>query len=99
MILSMKQKRRESKRQESHQFRKVSVQEKKNLETVAWPGERFRPVTFIGIALIAFSTLIIYGQTLRVQPFEYEDTFYLVHSPYVDSAQSGPNRTLRTSIR
>jgi tetratricopeptide (TPR) repeat protein len=48
-----------------------------------WPGEHSRYLTVIGIALIALCTVIIYGQTVPVPPIDYEDPFYLVHSPYV----------------
>jgi hypothetical protein len=48
-----------------------------------WPADRFRYLTLIGIALIALCTVIIYGQTVLVPPIDYEDPFYLVHSPYV----------------
>src|SRR5258708_34053433 len=48
-----------------------------------WPGEEFRYLWLIGIALIALCTVIIYGQTVRVPPIDYEAPFYLVHSPYV----------------
>jgi tetratricopeptide (TPR) repeat protein len=48
-----------------------------------WPGGKSRYHWLIGIALVALSTAIIYGQTVRVPAIEYEDPFYLVHSPYV----------------
>src|SRR5258708_447388 len=55
----------------------------KSAEARRWPGEEFRYLWLIGIALIALCTVIIYGQTVRVPPIDYEDPFYLVHSPYV----------------
>jgi hypothetical protein len=50
---------------------------------LAWPGERSRYLAVIGVALIAFCTVIVYWQTVRVPPIDYEDSVYLVHSPYV----------------
>ena len=38
-----------------------------------WPGEHFRYLTVFGIALIALCTAIIYKQTVRVPPIDYED--------------------------
>jgi tetratricopeptide (TPR) repeat protein len=51
-----------------------------------WPDGQFRLITTIGISLIVLCTLIIYWQTVRVPPIDYEDPFYLVHSPYVGVA-------------
>lgn len=48
-----------------------------------WPGEHDRFLIVIGIALIVLCTILIYGQTVSVPPIDYEDPFYLVHSPYV----------------
>jgi hypothetical protein len=53
-----------------------------------WPGDRFRYLSAAGIVLIALSTVIIYGQTLAVPALDYEDSFYLVHSPYVQVQDS-----------
>ena len=53
-------------------------------EPQIWPGERFRYLTAIGIGLVALCTMIIYGQTVQVPPIEYEDSYYLVHNPYVN---------------
>ena len=49
----------------------------------AWTAEHSRLLTAVGIALILLGAILIYGQTLRVPPLDYEDSFYLVHSPYV----------------
>jgi tetratricopeptide (TPR) repeat protein len=49
----------------------------------SWPGEQFRYITIAGIILIALCTAIINVQTVRVPAIDYEDPFYLVHSPYV----------------
>jgi hypothetical protein len=81
----MKQKRRcEFQKERPARLAKLSVQPEKRGEPLSWPGERVRYLPVIGIALIALSILIIYGQTIRVPPIDYEDSFYLVHSPYVD---------------
>jgi tetratricopeptide (TPR) repeat protein len=53
-------------------------------EGSSWPAEGFRYATVIGIALIACCTLIIYLQTVRVPPIDYEDSYYLLHNPYVN---------------
>ena len=42
-----------------------------------------RFATVIGIALIVFFTLGIYVQTVQAPPIDYEDSYYLVHNPYV----------------
>ena len=49
----------------------------------SWPELPFRQLTMAGILLIALSMLVIYGQTISVPAIDYEDPFYLVHSPYV----------------
>lgn len=81
----MKQKRRrEFHKEGSARSKKPSVLPKKTGDAPTWPAERFRILPLIGIALIALCSVIIYEQTLRVPPIDYEDPFYLVHSPYVD---------------
>ena len=80
----MPKRRREFQKEKPAQRGRLSNQTEKNSEAPAWPDERFRYFPVIGIALIALLTLIIYGQTIRVSPIDYEDPFYLVHSPYVD---------------
>jgi tetratricopeptide (TPR) repeat protein len=64
----------------------MSRQREKNAEVSNWPGERFRYLTAIGIALIVLLTLIIYAQTVQVPTIDYEDSYYLLHSPYVNVA-------------
>ena len=49
----------------------------------SWPGEQSRQLTFAGVLLVAFSIAIIYWQTVQVPAIDYEDSFYLVHSPYI----------------
>ena len=81
----MKQKRRrEFPKEASARTQQRSAHPEKTTEAPSWPGERLRTLPLIGIVLIALCTLIIYGQTVRVPPIDYEDPFYLVHSPYVD---------------
>lgn len=48
-----------------------------------WPCDQFRYLTLIGIALIVLCTVIIYWHTIQVPPIDYEDSFYLIHSPHV----------------
>jgi tetratricopeptide (TPR) repeat protein len=57
--------------------------DKKGPATRVWPGGRARAVAVIGVILIALCTTAIYWQTVSVPPLDYEDSFYLVHSPYV----------------
>jgi tetratricopeptide (TPR) repeat protein len=81
----MKQKRRrEFYKEGSTRSKKLSAHPEKTTEAASWLGDWFRILPLIGIALIALCTVIIYGQTVRVPPIDYEDPFYLVHSPYVD---------------
>jgi tetratricopeptide (TPR) repeat protein len=49
-----------------------------------WPGGHSRRILFLGAALIVLSTLAIYSQTLAVPPLDFDDSFHLVHSPYVN---------------
>src|SRR5580698_10760549 len=49
----------------------------------SWPGEQSRQLTAVGVFLVAFCITIIYWQTVPVPPIDYEDSFYLVHSPYI----------------
>jgi len=51
-----------------------------------WPGGHSRGILFLGAALIVLLTLAIYSQTLLVPPLEYDDSYHLVHSPYVNVA-------------
>lgn len=52
-----------------------------------WPGERSRFLSIGGIVLIALCTIAIYTQTLHVPPINYEDYYYLTHSPYVSVSE------------
>jgi len=40
----------------------------------------------LGVAIVALWTAIIYGQTVPVPTIDYEDHFYLVHSPYLQGS-------------
>lgn len=56
---------------------------KKDTVALGWPKVHSRHFSLVGVLLIAFCTLIIYRQTISVPTIDYEDPFYLVHSPYV----------------
>jgi tetratricopeptide (TPR) repeat protein len=72
------------KRRSFEQSRASRVANRPNPEgNLGWLGERFRYVAVIGVVLITLCTVIIYWQTVRVPPIDYEDPVYLVHSPYV----------------
>jgi hypothetical protein len=57
--------------------------ETKGPATRIWLEGYARAVGVAGIILIALCTTAIYWQTVSVPPLDYEDSFYLVHSPYV----------------
>jgi hypothetical protein len=78
-----RKRRREFQKEAAARFTESQKHSEKSAETRSWPGEQFRCLWLIGVALIALCTVIIYGQTVRVPPIDYEDPFYLVHSPYV----------------
>jgi hypothetical protein len=46
-------------------------------------GGRSRALTVTGGILVVLCTAAIYWETVSVPPLDYEDSFYLVHSPYV----------------
>ena len=52
--------------------------------TTPWIGEQSRLLAVAGFVAITVCTLFIYHQTLTVPALDYEDSFYLVHSPYTD---------------
>jgi tetratricopeptide (TPR) repeat protein len=82
---SMKRgRRRKFQEERAVQVAGVSRQREKSAEAPSWPGEQFRYPTVAGIALIVLSTVIIYAQTVRVPAIDYEDSYYLLHSPYVN---------------
>jgi len=80
----MKQKRRRQleKKRDPGIAARPEPEEKKSVAP-RWPGEGNPYLTAAAIALILMATAIIYGQTLRVPALDFEDYFYLVHSPYV----------------
>jgi tetratricopeptide (TPR) repeat protein len=81
----MKRKRRRNFREErAIELTKTSKPAKKSAEVSSWPGGGLRYTTVLGIALIVFFTLGIYIQTVPVPPINYEDSYYLVHNPYVN---------------
>src|SRR5207245_10522228 len=80
-LLCMKRKRRrESQKQVAARCAELPNHSEKSAEALNWPGEQLRYLWLIGIALIALCTVIIYGQTVRVPPIDYEDpsTWYTV---------------------
>jgi tetratricopeptide (TPR) repeat protein len=82
----MKRKRRiELAKKEAARFAELRKHPDKSVDAPGWPGERFRYLWLAGIILVALGTAIIYGQTIRVSTIDYEDPFYLVHSPYVNA--------------
>ncbi len=89
-----RQRRREIKKGPPVQFASPAEHHQKTAGLPGWPGEQFRYLSVIGIALIALCIVLIYGQTIPVPPIDYEDPFYLVHSPYVHV--SAPFDSLRS---
>jgi hypothetical protein len=83
-----RKRRREFQQEEAARFAKFQKPSEKSDEARYWLDDQSRYVTVVGIASIAFWTVIIYGQTIRVPPIDYEDSFYLVHSPYVHVSPS-----------
>ena len=81
----MKRKRRRKFREErAIELTKTFKPAEKNAGVSRWPGAEWRFATVIGIALIVAFTLGIYVQTVRVPPIDYEDSYYLLHNPYVN---------------
>ena len=81
----MKRKRRRSSRKErAIELTKTSKPAKKTADVSSWTGGRLRYAAIIGIALIVFCTIFIYVQTVQVPPLDYEDSYYLLHNPYVN---------------
>jgi tetratricopeptide (TPR) repeat protein len=79
----MKQKRRRNSRKE-RAIELTKKPAKKTADVSSWPGGGLRHATVIGIALIVFCTVFIYVQTVQVPPIDYEDSYYLLHNPYVN---------------
>ena len=76
----MNQKRRETRRERSARLAESTKPPDQSMANES--GEQ-RYLTVIGVAIILFCTVIIYGQTIKVPAIDYEDTFYLVRSAYV----------------
>jgi tetratricopeptide (TPR) repeat protein len=83
-----RKRRREFQKEEATRFAEFPKLSEKSSEAPNWLGDQSGYLTVIGIALIALCTVIIYGQTVQVPPIDYEDPFYLVHSPYVHVSPS-----------
>jgi len=84
----MKQSRRR-RRQQKRPVQPARSQSNFRIDPAAagWPGERSRFLSIGGIVLIALCTIAIYTQTLHVPPINYEDYYYLTHSPYVSGSE------------
>ncbi len=78
-----RKRRRELKEGRAARFDARAEHNKKSAAAPGWPGEQVRHLTVVGTLFIALCTVIIYWQTIPVPPIDYEDPFYLVHSPYV----------------
>ena len=81
----MKRKQREKRKERSARL-VVTQTPQRSVTTSDWLGEHFRYLSVIGVALILLSIATIYAQTLRVPAIDYEDTFYLLRSPYVQGS-------------
>src|ERR1700757_306680 len=81
----MKRKQREKRKERSARL-VVTQTPQRSITTSDWLGEHFRYLSVIGVALILLSIATIYAQTLRVPAIDYEDTFYLLRSPYVQGS-------------
>jgi tetratricopeptide (TPR) repeat protein len=77
----MRQKRRETRRERSA---RLAATPKAAEKFAADEVEPRRYLTVIGVAIILAAIVIIYGQTIRVPTIDYEDSFYLVRSNYVN---------------
>ena len=79
----MKRKRHETRRERGARLSEPPRVAEKNSN--AGPAER--PYgTVVGVLLILISLISIYGQTIRVPAIDYEDSFYLIRSAYVNSS-------------
>ena len=70
----MNRKQREFEKRRAIRLVKLPKSLEKSGQVLAWPGERSRYLAVIGMAIIALCTVIIYGQTVRVPPIDYEDS-------------------------
>ena len=81
--------RKRQRKFESHLTNRASSAERPephqtSAEAPKWPLENSRVLMAWGVVLIALCTAMIYGQTVRVPPIDYDDHFYLTNSPYVN---------------
>src|SRR5579862_8755922 len=82
-LVMKKRRRRDQQKRSLTQIDTVAGPRKTGTVVTTPPREDSRPLNSIGILVIAICTIIIYWQTIPVPPLDYEDPFYLVHSPYV----------------
>ena len=79
----MKRKPRETRRERSVRL----AESTKFAERNANDGQAERPyATVIAVVMILTGILAIYGQTIKIPAINYEDTFYLIRSPYVNAS-------------
>lgn len=78
----MKRKRHETRRERSARLAESTKVAEKNGDG----RQAERPYwTVIAVVMIVTGILAIYGQTIRVPAIDYEDAFYLIRSPYVNT--------------
>ena len=78
----MKQKRRETRRERSARLAQQSHPAEPRVSSES-PERPY--VTVIGVVMILIGIGAIYGQTIKVPAIDYEDSFYLIRSPYVNA--------------
>jgi hypothetical protein len=76
----MKRKRRQTKKERNVQPGDSARRAEDGKAASSGMAGQPRHLPVIGVALIVICTIVIYGQTTRVPPIDYEDPFYLVHS-------------------
>jgi tetratricopeptide (TPR) repeat protein len=81
--MSRKRRQQSLKAVPDRQVERRAEREEKKTVTHGWLGEHSQLIPIVGVLLIALCTVIIYGQTLRVAPLDYEDPYYLLHNPYL----------------
>ena len=75
----MTPKRRENRKERSARIAELQREQPKSIGSV-----QPRYIAVIGAAIVLLCTVGIYGQTVRVPTIDYEDSFYLVRSSYVN---------------
>jgi len=79
----MKRKRHETRRERSARLSESTEFPEKN----ANDGQAERPyATVIAVVMLLTGILAIYAQTIRVPAIDYEDSFYLIRSAYVNAS-------------